>query len=98
MKRQTMVNNSDFYCLNCGKRGIPIMRKMGKQKENNHRKKMYCPNCQLTVNHIEIRSFQDRLDFKEDFKNGLYEDEAKASIEYIKNENNVWNSLQGVIS
>ena len=48
MKRQIMTNNSEFYCLNCGKRGIPIMRKVGKQKADKHRKKMYCPYCRLT--------------------------------------------------
>ena len=35
----------DFYCLNFGKKSIPLSRKSGHQHARNHRKRLYCPNC-----------------------------------------------------
>ena len=32
-----------FYCLNCGKKGIPIWRNKGHLHSKNHRKALYCP-------------------------------------------------------
>lgn len=98
MKRQIMTNNSEFYCLNCGKRGIPIMRKVGKQKADKHRKKMYCPYCRLTLNHIEIKNYEDKLQFLEDFKAGNYQEEAQESIQYTQAENKNWQIIEGLIS
>ena len=51
-------------------------------KIKNHRKNMYCPRCRRTVNHIECRDQLEVEEFLEDFKNGVYEDEARAELEY----------------
>ena len=33
---------SDFYCTECGRKGIPIIRIAGKEREAGHLKKLYC--------------------------------------------------------
>lgn len=69
-----------FFCLNCGKEGIPVYRKQGREREKFHRKKLYCPWCRLTVNHIECTNDAQVQKFKEEFAKGAYEDEAKESL------------------
>lgn len=69
-----------FYCLNCGNRGIPIRRKIGHQHGAGHRKKLYCPNCRVEVNHMECRTQSEIEEFKINFVNGVYTDEAEKSI------------------
>ena len=73
-----------FYCIKCGKRGIPLARKCGAQREKYHRKKLFCLTCQQEVNHIECKNLEDVEKFKEDFKNGVYKDEAEESISYVR--------------
>lgn len=73
-----------FYCLNCGKKSIPIMRKIGHQHGKNHRKALYCPFCKQTVNHMEVKTFEEAIQFREDFNKGIFKEEAKESILYIK--------------
>ena len=69
-----------FYCLLCGRPGIPLRRKKGFQHGAYHRKKLYCPYCKVEVNHMEIRNFMEKEKFLEDFKNGVYKDEAEESL------------------
>lgn len=73
-----------FYCINCGKPGIPIWRKIGHMREKNHRKRLYCTNCRQTLNHIEIKTPEEAEQFRRDFENGNYKDEAAAAIAYEK--------------
>lgn len=74
-----------FYCLNCGEEGIPLQRKRGQQREKFHRKKMYCFHCHNTVNHIECKTSEEVEKFKEEFKQGVYENEAKESLDFVRN-------------
>lgn len=73
-----------FYCLACGKSGIPLRRKVGFQHGALHRKKLYCPWCKTEVNCIEIRNSFEKEKFLEDFKNGVYKDEAENSLSYVR--------------
>ena len=75
-----------FYCLNCGKKGIPIWRNKGHLHSKNHRKALYCHFCQLTVNHIEVRNFEEAIKFQQDFDKGLFKEEAAESILYCQKE------------
>lgn len=68
-----------FYCLLCGRPGIPLRRKSGFQHGAMHRKKLYCPYCKVEVNHVEIRNIDEKEKFLEDFVNGVYKDEAEES-------------------
>lgn len=69
-----------FYCLLCGRPGIPLRRKIGFQHGSMHRKKLYCPYCRVEVNHIEIKTLDEKIEFEENFKNGVYKDEAETSL------------------
>lgn len=82
-------NRSDFYCLNCG-RSVSIQRRKCAQKTSGHRKKLYCPWCKNTLNMIECRSPADVEEFKEKFAAGEFAEEAKASIEFCKQQEEVW--------
>ena len=68
------VTLSDFYCTKCGKKGIPIARKVGAQREAGHLKKLYCLYCGEEVNHVEIRPFGNYKyeDFKQEFDLGRF--------------------------
>lgn len=63
----------------CGKEGIPIQRQRGKQRENGHRKVLYCINCKKSVNHIECKTDEDVFDFKTKYAAGDFI--AEAAIE-----------------
>ena len=76
----------DFYCLNCGKLSMPLPRKIGRQHNSYHRKKLYCPYCKVVVNHVEIRNDVELFNLKEDFANGQFKDEAAESIELCQKE------------
>ena len=72
----------DFYCINCGKKGIPLARKRGHQHSSFHRKKLYCIYCQKEVNMDECKNEFEVQEFLENYANGVYEDEAKESLSY----------------
>ena len=76
-----------FYCINCWKPGITIWRNIGRQRERNHRKALYCTNCKTTVNHIEIKTEEEAEQFRRDFDSGKYRAEAAESIKYAKERN-----------
>ena len=77
-------NEHDFYCINCGHKGIPLSRKQGHQHERFHRKKLFCIYCQQEVNHIECKNDEDVAEFKRNFENGVYKDEAEESVSYVR--------------
>lgn len=54
------VVTSEMYCTECGKRNIPISRKIGQMREPGHLKKMYCIHCQKETNMVEIRPYGNR--------------------------------------
>ena len=79
-----MVEEHSFYCMKCGHKGIPIQRKSGFQHSKFHRKKLYCIYCQEEVNHVECKNEEDVEEFLENFKNGVYKDEAERSLDYVR--------------
>lgn len=82
IKMSTANVEANYYCMNCGKKNIPIFRKRGYQRETAHRKRMYCPYCQKEVNHFECKTLDDVEEFKINFEKGLYIDEAVESIAF----------------
>lgn len=74
----------DFYCINCGNKGIPLTRISAKKKGKGHRKNMYCYHCKHTVNHIECSNEEEVAQFKKDFANGIYKEEAERELTYEK--------------
>ena len=82
MARNDYAEHS-FYCINCGKKGIPLMRRQGFKHGKMHRKKLYCPFCKTEVNHIECKTPEEVEEFKINFENGVYKDEAKESLSFV---------------
>ena len=73
-----------FYCIKCGNKGVPLMRKQGHKHKRFHRKKLYCIHCKEEVNHIECQTDDEVYQFKIDFENGVYANEAEESIHYVR--------------
>ena len=74
----------NFYCIKCGNKGIPLMRRQSLQHEKMHRKKLYCLHCKEEVNHIECKNAEDVEIFKINFENGVYINEVEESLAYLR--------------
>lgn len=83
MGRQAVVL-SDFYCVGCGTKGIPIMRKKGNEREAGHLKRIYCLHCKKEWNHVECKKFShyDYEDFLVEFENGNFDNEGNRKMLY----------------
>ena len=75
-----------FYCMRCGRKGLPIARRDSHNYSKHHRKRLWCPWCGMEVNHIECRNDSEVYEFKQAFEAGEYKEEAEESVEYIKKE------------
>lgn len=84
MSKGQRVSNR-FFCLSCGREGIPLARPVGQQREKNHRKKLYCIYCKESLNHIECKNEIEVQEFKTDFERGVFIDESKESLSYVRN-------------
>ncbi len=49
------ISISEMYCTECGKSGIEIPRKVGKEREAGHLKSLYCINF---LPDMQMRRFQ----------------------------------------
>ena len=71
MPRSKTYSFDDFYCTQCGEKGIPILRQLGKERNAGHLKKLYCLRCGKETNFCEIKpnctkyTYQDFLLEKE---------------------------------
>lgn len=84
MARGNKFSIHSFYCPMCGKKTMEIPRKMSLQRGTFHRKKLYCPWCKETLNQIEVRDEQEYLEFKKAFEEGVFTNEAKESLDYVR--------------
>lgn len=50
-------DNSDFYCCKCGKKGMPVLRRRGAEREAGHLKKLFCIYCKQEWNHAECKPY-----------------------------------------
>jgi hypothetical protein len=46
---------NDFYCTQCGEKGVNVWRKLGAEREAGHLKRLFCLRCQKETNHAECR-------------------------------------------
>lgn len=74
----------DFYCLNCGKKTIPLSPNYGFKHAKGHRKRLYCPWCKQECNAIEITNLDEKEEFERKFAEGAYKDEAKESCAFSR--------------
>ncbi len=52
-KTKNFVVDNEFYCVFCGNKGIPVVRRRGAERGAGHLKKLYCLHCQKETNHVE---------------------------------------------
>ena len=83
-KTQKGMKSHSFYCLRCGREGIPILRQQGFQRERFHRKRLYCPFCKEEVNHIECKTYEEVQIFKDAFEREEFKEEAEESLSYCR--------------
>lgn len=69
----------DFFCTQCGSRGIPIPRRKGAERESGHLKRLFCLKCGCEINHVECRSGSKYTydDFKLEFDYGNFDKEGQ---------------------
>lgn len=69
---------SDFYCTQCGRKGIPVFRPIGQEREPGHLKKLFCLYCQKETNMVEIRSKgkYHLENFWLEYKNGNFDNDG----------------------
>ena len=79
-----------FYCIRCGQRGLPISRPDSHNYGKHHRKKLWCPHCKMTLNHIECRNDSEVYEFKQAFEAGKYKEELEESLAFVQSKNNLW--------
>ena len=73
-----------FFCIKCGKEGIPIARKCGQLRSGEHRKKLWCLHCKCEINHIECRTEAEITEFKERWAKGDFREEAENSLDHVR--------------
>ena len=78
------INVSDFYCTQCGSKGLPVVRTGRKTREPGHLKKLFCLQCGVQTNHVEVRPFgqYDYEDFQIEFIHGNFNKEGQRKDPY----------------
>ena len=72
------TEESEFYCTQCGCKGIPVQRKRGQFREAGHLKKLFCLKCGIQTNHVECKPFTKYSfeDFKIEFEYGNFNEDG----------------------
>lgn len=75
---KNIIVDEEFYCTQCGSRGIPIPRRKGAEREAGHLKKIFCLKCQKETNHAECKPFSkyNYDDFKIEFEYGNFDNDG----------------------
>ena len=73
---------SEFYCIRCGRLGIPIPRKKGAEREGGHLKKLWCLYCKEEVNHVECKPYSHYTyeDFLFERENGNFDEKGNRKL------------------
>jgi hypothetical protein len=104
MPKNKQVTFSEFYCTQCGERGIDIPRRKGAERRAGHLKKLYCLNCKKETNFCECKPFSKytRHEFLEEYygknftKEGLREKEYGIFKDSLIRKNK-WNDLEELV-
>lgn len=75
---------SRFYCTKCGKEGIQIYRRAGKERASSHLKKIWCLNCKAEVNHVETKEWThyDKSCFDLEFNYGNFDEDGNRKEDF----------------
>ena len=77
-------SESEFYCTQCGNRGIPVLRLKGSEREAGHLKNLFCLTCQKEQNHVECKPYTKYTheDFLLEFNEGNFDKSGKRILTY----------------
>ena len=77
---------SEFYCVLCGRKGIPVWRRKGAERESGHLKKLWCLGCKTETNHVEIKpsTKYGYEQFKEEYEYENFTDDGDRIMPYNK--------------
>lgn len=79
-----LITGNEFYCTQCGSRGIPVVRKKGAEREAGHLKKLFCLHCGCETNHVECREWDGYTheDFLIEFEHHNFTPDGQRVIPY----------------
>lgn len=83
MLKKNLIEHS-FFCINCGKKNLPIFRNKGHQHSKFHRKRMYCPYCKNDYNMVECKNYDEVNEFHDKFEKGEFKNEAEESLDFVR--------------
>ena len=81
----TNLTLSDMYCTQCGKKNIQVQRRIGREREPGHLKKMWCVYCNKENNMVEVRDFGSgytKEDFYWEFNNGNFDKDGNRKLDF----------------
>ena len=79
------LNIHDFYCTQCGKKTLPVPRKLGQLREAGHLKKLFCCYCGKENNCVEVNPMSSKYtyeDFLFEFDNGNFNEDGTRKMKY----------------
>lgn len=97
-----LITDNEFYCVSCGEKGLPVVRKYGAERENGHLKKLYCLKCKKETNHVEVKPYTkyDYKDFWIEFNYGNFDSEGNRKEKFglfkdklIKEQHKSWEEI-----
>ena len=74
------IKINEFYCTECGQKGIPIPRCKGNLRNSGHLKKIFCIHCGKETNHVEICGSYCEDDFRKEFEKGRFIDGLRVPL------------------
>ena len=85
MPRVKNGDTSNFYCTQCGNKGVPIWRRAGAEREAGHLKRLFCLNCNKETNHVECRQGNAKYtyeDFLIEFEHNNFDTDGNRVMSY----------------
>ena len=78
MNSSELLLDHEFFCTQCGNKGIPIVRKSSRCRAAGHLKELYCIHCGRVVNHAECIPYSDydADTFREEFESCNFDKEG----------------------
>ena len=94
-----LITGNEFYCTQCGSRGIPVVRKKGAEREAGHLKKLFCLHCGCETNHVECREWDGYTheDFLYEFFGGNFTEDGQRKEGYGLFKHNLTKENKGII-
>ena len=83
-RKYNIITDEEFYCTQCGNKGIPIPRRRTFKREAGHLKNLFCIYCNKETNHVECipNSKYTKEDFIIEFENKNFTKDGQRKLTY----------------